>query len=338
MPKFTTLESVVAAPLRKANVDTDCIIPKQFLKTIKRTGLGKSAFFELRYEDDGETERSDFVLNKPAYRSSEILIALDNFGCGSSREHAPWALNDFGIKCIVAPSFADIFFNNCFKNGMLPISLPKDKVEMLMVDAEAGKKITVNLPDQKIIRDSGEAIPFEVDAFRKHCLVNGLDDIGLTMQKADIIEKFETQRSETFPWLDGPRSEGTEVRVTSAKTANFYANVARAFIQGQDATDERPARPPSSKVAFSATGSAIDRAVRAAHELEASGEATISRLRTDFVASAGGAVTSGLRAPRLVITMLATPKPVKLEATSGGAQKGGACDKGAGSGGGATDW
>merc|ERR1719181_2561209 len=164
MPKFTSLDDAIACPLRKANVDTDCIIPKQFLKTIKRTGLGTAAFFEMRYEDDGVTEKPDFVLNKEPYRSAKVLVAMENFGCGSSREHAPWALNDFGIRCIIAPSFADIFFNNCFKNGMLPIALPKDKVEILMADAEAKLPLSVDLPKQEVRRQNGEAIAFEVDS------------------------------------------------------------------------------------------------------------------------------------------------------------------------------
>merc|ERR1719401_1671464 len=171
MPKFVKLDKEIAAPLRKANVDTDAIIPKQFLKTIKRTGLGVSAFFELRYDDDGVTEKPDFVLNQDPYRAAPILIAKDNFGCGSSREHAPWSLFDFGIRCIIAPSFADIFFGNCFKNGMLPIKLPGDKVEELMVDAEAKKRITIDLPAQKVIRECGTEIYFEVDSFKKHCLI-----------------------------------------------------------------------------------------------------------------------------------------------------------------------
>merc|ERR1719174_2210974 len=165
MPKFGVLEAKVAAPLRKANVDTDCIIPKQFLKTIKRTGLGVAAFFELRYEDDGVTEIPDFVLNQDAYRSANILIAMENFGCGSSREHAPWALNDFGIRCVIAPSFADIFFNNCFKNGMLPIAIPKEKVELLMCDAEAKLPLTVDLPEQLVRRQNGETIALKSTLF-----------------------------------------------------------------------------------------------------------------------------------------------------------------------------
>jgi len=182
------------------NIDTDMIIPKQFLKTIKRTGLGVAAFYELRFDDNGQ-ELPDFVLNKEGYRDSKILVAGNNFGCGSSREHAPWAINDFGIRCIVSTGFADIFFNNCFKNGMLPIVLDKDTVRTLMDDAEAGKELEVDLPSQTITRASGDKIAFEVDAFRKKCLIEGLDDIGLTLQKADKIDTFEKKREDSFPWL-----------------------------------------------------------------------------------------------------------------------------------------
>ncbi|MCP1336666.1 3-isopropylmalate dehydratase small subunit [Futiania mangrovi] len=202
MDKFTKLTGV-AAPLPMINVDTDMIIPKQFLKTIKRTGLGKNLFDEMRYDDAG-AEKPDFVLNKPAYRNAQILVAGANFGCGSSREHAPWALLDFGIRCIVAPSFADIFYNNCFKNGILPIKLPQEQVDKLMEDAERGSNatLTVDLENQTIQGPDGGTIAFEVDPFRKHCLLNGLDDIGLTLQKGDAIDGFEAKRKQSFPWLE----------------------------------------------------------------------------------------------------------------------------------------
>jgi 3-isopropylmalate dehydratase len=218
MPKFTTL-SGVAAPLDMQNVDTDMIIPKQFLKTIKRTGLGKSAFFELRYKPDG-SEEPEFVLNREQYRQAKILVCGDNFGCGSSREHAPWAINDFGIRCLISTSFADIFFSNCFKNGMLPIVLPKADVATLLDDATNLREFEVDLPSQKITRSDGSTISFEVDAFKKHCLINGLDDIGLTMQKADKIASFEVMRSERYPWLDGAGykdSEGAKKVVAMAQ-------------------------------------------------------------------------------------------------------------------------
>merc|ERR1719277_914069 len=202
MPKFTTLAGT-SAKLDIQNIDTDMIIPKQFLKTIKRSGLGVSAFYELRYDPETGEENPDFVLNQGAYRSSQILVAGDNFGCGSSREHAPWAINDFGIRCLISTSFADIFYNNCFKNGMLPIRLPEADVRELMADAQAEQEIEIDLPAQKIVRADGRTISFEVEAFKKHCLVNGLDDIGLTMQKADLITDFEGRRSDKFPWLDG---------------------------------------------------------------------------------------------------------------------------------------
>ncbi|QIE55419.1 3-isopropylmalate dehydratase small subunit [Pikeienuella piscinae] len=203
MDKFTTLTGV-AAPLPLINIDTDMIIPKQFLKTIKRTGLGKNLFDEMRYADDG-AENPDFVLNKPAYREAKILIAGDNFGCGSSREHAPWALLDFGIRCVIAPSFADIFFNNCFKNGILPIALPQEEVDKLLDDASRGANavVTVDLERQVITGPDGGEIAFDVDAFRKHCLINGLDDIGLTMEKESAIDAFEAARAERQPWLAG---------------------------------------------------------------------------------------------------------------------------------------
>jgi 3-isopropylmalate dehydratase len=201
MPSFTILKGKAAA-LDLQNIDTDMIIPKQFLKTIKRTGLGISAFYEMRYDQNGK-ERGDFVLNKDGYRNSEILIAGDNFGCGSSREHAPWAINDFGIRCIISTSFADIFFNNCFKNGMLPIKLPEADVRVLMGDADAGAELEIDLPAQVIRRPDGSEIAFDVDPFRRSCLINGLDDIGLTLQKSDQIAEFEKIRSTTYPWLDG---------------------------------------------------------------------------------------------------------------------------------------
>ena len=204
MQKFTTLNGV-AAPLPMINIDTDMIIPKQHLKTIKRTGLGKALFDEMRYTPDGK-ERPDFVLNQPAYRQSKILVAGANFGCGSSREHAPWALLDFGIRAVIAPSFADIFYNNCFKNGILPIALPQDIVDKLMDDAGKGANavLTIDLEKQEISRPDGEKVRFEIDPFRKHCLLNGLDDIGLTLEKAPAIDGFEAKQKASQPWLYGP--------------------------------------------------------------------------------------------------------------------------------------
>jgi len=201
MEKFTRLEGV-AAPLRIINVDTDMVIPKQYLKTIKRTGLGKGLFSERRYKDDG-SENPEFVLNKPAYRKAKILVAGDNFGCGSSREHAPWALMDFGIRCVISTSFGDIFYNNCFKNGILPIVVPPEDLRKLMDDAERGANatITIDLPKQEIRGPDGGTIRFDIDAFRKHCLLNGLDDIGLTMEKAPNIEAFEKRQAERRQWL-----------------------------------------------------------------------------------------------------------------------------------------
>ena len=201
MDRFETITGV-AAPLPLINVDTDMIIPKQFLKTIARTGLGKNLFDEMRYGDDG-AELPDFVLNRPAYRNAEILVAGENFGCGSSREHAPWALLDFGIRAVIAPSFADIFHNNCFKNGILPIVLPQDQVDALMDDARNGEnaRITVDLENQTVTGTDGTAYPFEVDAFKKRCLLNGLDDIGLTMEKADAIDAYEARLSAERPWI-----------------------------------------------------------------------------------------------------------------------------------------
>ena len=201
MDKFTKLTGV-AAPMPLINVDTDMIIPKQFLKTIQRSGLGKNLFDEMRYDAEGN-ENPDFVLNQPAYRKAQILVAGENFGCGSSREHAPWALLDFGIRCVIAPSFADIFFNNCFKNGILPIVLPQEQVDLLMDDAERGANavVTVDLENQVITGPDGGEVRFEVDAFRRHCLLNGLDDIGLTMAKGEAIDAYEARQAATTPWL-----------------------------------------------------------------------------------------------------------------------------------------
>ncbi|WP_411837846.1 3-isopropylmalate dehydratase small subunit [Paracoccus sp. ME4] len=201
MDKFTTLTGI-AAPMPLVNIDTDMIIPKQFLKTIKRSGLGVNLFDEMRYDRDGN-EIPDFVLNRPAYRDAQILIAGDNFGCGSSREHAPWALLDFGIRCVVSTSFADIFFNNCFKNGILPVVLPQEAVEALMRDAEKGAnaRLTVDLASQTVTGADGTAYGFDIDPFRKHCLMNGLDDIGLTMEKAPAIDAFEGAMAQSRPWI-----------------------------------------------------------------------------------------------------------------------------------------
>ncbi len=201
MEKFTTLTGI-AAPLPMINCDTDKIIPKQHLKTIARTGLGKALFDEMRYKPDG-SENPDFVLNQTAYRNAKILVAGENFGCGSSREHAPWALLDFGIRAVIASSFADIFYNNCFKNGILPIKLPQEIVDQLMDDAKKGAnaRLTIDLAEQTVTRPDGEKIRFEIDAFRKHCLLNGLDDVGLTMQKAPAIDRFEQQSRISQPWL-----------------------------------------------------------------------------------------------------------------------------------------
>ena len=201
MEKFVKLTGI-AAPLPMINIDTDMIIPKQYLKTILRTGLGTALFAEMRYDEEGK-ENADFVLNKPAYREATILVAGDNFGCGSSREHAPWALLDFGIRCVIAPSFADIFYNNCFKNGILPITLPQEDVDKLLDDAERGAnaRITVDLENQTINGPDGGTLHFEIDPFRKHCLLNGLDDIGLTLEKAAAIDSFEGKLGETRPWV-----------------------------------------------------------------------------------------------------------------------------------------
>ena len=201
MQSFTRL-TAVAAPLPMINVDTDMIIPKQFLKTIKRSGLGQSLFFEMRYDDAG-AEKPDFVLNRRPYRNAQILIAGDNFGCGSSREHAPWALLDFGIRCVIAPSFADIFYNNCFKNGILPIVLPREQVDALMALAtrEGGATLSVDLERQEIAVADGATMPFDVDPFHRSCLLGGLDEIGLTLQKAPAIAAFEERHKASQPWL-----------------------------------------------------------------------------------------------------------------------------------------
>ena len=200
MQKFDVLTGV-AAPLPILNIDTDMIIPKQYLKTIKRTGLGKGLFSEMRYREDG-SENPDFVLNKDAWRKAEILVAGDNFGCGSSREHAPWALLDFGIRCVISTSFADIFYNNCFKNGILPIVVSPDDLKKLMDDAERGANatLTVDLANQVIKGPDGGEVSFDIDPFKKHCLLNGLDDIGLTLEKASEIASFEAQNATVRPW------------------------------------------------------------------------------------------------------------------------------------------
>jgi 3-isopropylmalate/(R)-2-methylmalate dehydratase small subunit len=200
MEKFTTLTGV-AAPLPLVNVDTDMIIPKQFLKTVQRTGLSKGLFYEMRFDEQGRP-KAGFVLDQPAYKNAKILVAGENFGCGSSREHAPWALLDAGIRCVIAPSFADIFYNNCFKNGILPIVLPQKQVDLLMDDAARGANavVTIDLEKQEIAGPDGGTIRFDVDPFRKHCLINGLDDIGLTLEKADRIAAFEQARQVSQPW------------------------------------------------------------------------------------------------------------------------------------------
>jgi len=199
MDKFTNLKSI-PAPLPMINIDTDMIIPKQFLKTIKRSGLGKNLFFELRYDLQGNI-RNDFVLNWDPYKESKILITGENFGCGSSREHAPWSLLDFGFKCIISSSFADIFYNNCFKNGILPIILKQKIIDLLMKDAEKKEELEINLSEQTIIRKNNELIDFEIDPFRKKCLLEGLDDIGLTLQKSENIDTFEKKVIHTYPWI-----------------------------------------------------------------------------------------------------------------------------------------
>ena len=201
MDKFDKL-TAVAAPMPIVNVDTDMIIPKQFLKTIKRTGLGASLFYEMRFNDDG-SENPEFVLNKPAYRNANIIVAGDNFGCGSSREHAPWALKDYGISCVISTSFADIFYNNCFKNGILPIVVSPEDLDKLMDDANRGANatLTVDLETQEIRGPDGGIVTFEIDPFRKHCLLNGLDDIGLTMEKASGIDSYESRIGDDRPWV-----------------------------------------------------------------------------------------------------------------------------------------
>ena len=201
MDKFTTLTGV-AAPLNIMNIDTDMIIPKQYLKTIARTGLGKGLFSEMRFKDDG-SENPDFVLNKPAYRNAKIVVAGDNFGCGSSREHAPWALLDYGIRCVISTSFADIFYNNCFQNGVLPAKVSAEDLAKLMDDASRGANATlmVDLESQEIRGPDGGVVKFDIDGFRKHCLLNGLDDIGVTMQKGDAISTFEKQTTGARPWM-----------------------------------------------------------------------------------------------------------------------------------------
>jgi 3-isopropylmalate/(R)-2-methylmalate dehydratase small subunit len=201
MTPFTTLTGI-AAPMPLVNIDTDMIIPKQFLKTIQRSGLGKNLFDEMRYDRQG-AEIADFVLNQPQYRAAEILVAGDNFGCGSSREHAPWALLDFGIRCVISTSFADIFYNNCFKNGILPVVLPPEAVAVLMEDAKRGAnaRITVDLPSQTVTTSDGQSFGFEVDAFKKHCLLNGLDDIGLSLEKVASIDAYEGKAAQARPWI-----------------------------------------------------------------------------------------------------------------------------------------
>jgi 3-isopropylmalate/(R)-2-methylmalate dehydratase small subunit len=200
MEKFTTL-TAVAAPLNMINVDTDMIIPKDYLKTIERTGLGKGLFAEVRYNDDG-SPNPDFVLNKPAYKTAKVIVAGDNFGCGSSREHAPWALADFGIRCVISTGFADIFFNNCFQNGILPIKVSPEDLEKLFDDADRGANatLTIDLEAQEIRGPDGGMIRFDIDPFRKHCLLNGLDDIGLTLEKAPAIDSYEKKVAQTRPW------------------------------------------------------------------------------------------------------------------------------------------
>ena len=207
MEKFTKV-SGVAAPMRGINIDTDKIIPKQYLKTIERAGLGKHLFAEMRYNEDG-SEKEDFVLNKPAYRNAQVLVAGDNFGCGSSREHAPWAIKDFGIRCVISTSFADIFYNNCFKNGVLPIKVTPEQLELLLDDAARGANatLTVDLEKQEITGPDGGTINFEMDPFRKQCLLEGLDDIGLTLQRKGRIDDYEEKQKVGQPWLYGAAAE-----------------------------------------------------------------------------------------------------------------------------------
>ncbi len=199
MEKFTTLKGI-AAPLKISNIDTDMIIPKLFLKTIKRTGLGVHLFEEMRYLEDG-SENPDFVLNREPYRKASILVAGDNFGCGSSREHAPWALADFGIRCVISTSFADIFYGNCFKNSILPVVLPREAVDYLMADAEQGLEIAVDLQEQVVRGSNGKTFAFDIDPFRKHCMLEGLDDIDLTLQRLNRIEEHEAQLKTSQPWV-----------------------------------------------------------------------------------------------------------------------------------------
>jgi 3-isopropylmalate/(R)-2-methylmalate dehydratase small subunit len=201
MEKFEKM-TAIAAPMPLINIDTDMIIPKQFLKTIKRSGLGVSAFHEMRYQMDG-TENPDFILNQGAYRNANIIVAGDNFGCGSSREHAPWALLDFGVRCVISTSFADIFYNNCFKNGILPVIVTDEELNLLMNDAEKGSnaRMVIDLESQRIETSDGEVIKFDVDQHRKHCLINGLDDIGLTMEKMESIDSFEKKMAKNTPWV-----------------------------------------------------------------------------------------------------------------------------------------
>ena len=212
MNKFT-LHTGIAAPMDRANIDTDMIIPKQFLKSIKRSGFGKNLFDELRYLDEGQPDQDctgrplnqEFVLNQPRYQGASVLLARENFGCGSSREHAPWALDDYGFRSVIAPSYAEIFYNNCFKNGLLPIVLSEEKVDQLFneVAATEGYQLTVDLERQVVVTPSGEEMAFEIDEFRKHCLLNGLDDIGLTLQHAEDIKAYEANRRQSAPWLFG---------------------------------------------------------------------------------------------------------------------------------------
>jgi 3-isopropylmalate/(R)-2-methylmalate dehydratase small subunit len=201
MTPFTTLTGI-AAPMPLVNIDTDMIIPKQFLKTIQRSGLGKNLFDEMRFDRAGN-EIADFVLNQPQYRQAEILVAGDNFGCGSSREHAPWALLDFGIRCVISTSFADIFYNNCFKNGILPVVLPPEAVAVLMDDAKKGAnaRVTVDLPSQTVTTSDGQSFGFDIDPFKKHCLLNGLDDIGLSLEKVASIDAYEGRAAQARPWI-----------------------------------------------------------------------------------------------------------------------------------------
>ncbi len=201
MEKFTKLTGI-AAPLPMINVDTDKIIPKQFLRTIKRTGLSEGLFYEMRFDEAGQP-KTGFVLDQPAYKDAQILVTGANFGCGSSREHAPWAILDAGIRCVIAPSFGDIFYNNCFKNGILPIQLPKEQVDLLMDDAERGANavVSIDLEKQEITGPDGGTVHFEIDPFRKHCLLNGLDDIGQTLEKTGLIDAYEAKQKHTQPWL-----------------------------------------------------------------------------------------------------------------------------------------